>query len=80
MVNKGGEIHITHKTTHPFSKWNIKGLAKRKSLVLVEEQEFYRDHYPGYTNKRGDGRNCDKTFPIGECSTVMFMRYFDRFL
>ncbi|KAH1192802.1 Uncharacterized protein GmHk_19G053953 [Glycine max] len=30
MLNKGGEIHITHKTTHPFSKWNIKKLAKRQ--------------------------------------------------
>ncbi|KAK7365002.1 hypothetical protein VNO80_13752 [Phaseolus coccineus] len=80
MLNKGGEIHITHKTAHPFSKWNIKRLAKRQNLLLVGEEEFYRDHYPGYTNKRGDGRNCDESFPIGECSTVMFMSYFDRFL
>ncbi|XP_028216496.1 uncharacterized protein At4g26485-like [Glycine soja] len=52
MLNKGGEIHITHKTTHPFS----------------------------YKNKRGDGLQCDQSFPIGECSTFMFKKFFDRFL
>ncbi|KAL5153135.1 Uncharacterized protein HKD37_19G052740 [Glycine soja] len=72
MLNKGGEIHITHKTTHPFSKWNIKKLAKRQGLVLVEEAEFYPHLYPGYKNKRGDGLQCDQSFPIGECSTFMF--------
>jgi len=77
MLKKGGEIHITHKTAHPFRKWNIKKLAKRQS-----QEEFYLHLYPGYTytNKRGDGRNCDESFPIGECSTFMFMSYFDRFL
>jgi len=80
MLKKGAEIHITHKTAHPFSKWNIKGLAKRQSLLLVEEDEFYLHLYPGYSNKKGDGRNSDESFPIGECSTFMFMSYFDRFL
>ncbi|KAG2384159.1 uncharacterized protein At4g26485-like [Vigna umbellata] len=80
MLNKGAEIHITHKTAHPFSKWNIRGLAKRQRLLLVEEAEFYLDLYPGYSNKRGDGRNSDRSFPIGECNTFMFMSYFDRFL
>ncbi|XP_027922553.1 uncharacterized protein At4g26485-like [Vigna unguiculata] len=78
MLKKGAEIHITHKTAHPFSKWNIKGLAKRQSLLLVEEDEFYLHLYPGYSNKKGDGRNSDESFPIGECSTFMFMSYFDR--
>ncbi|KAL2564202.1 hypothetical protein AAZV13_19G029300 [Glycine max] len=62
MLNKGGEIHITHKTTHPF------------------KAEFYPHLYPGYKNKRGDGLQCDQSFPIGECSTFMFKKFFDRFL
>lgn len=39
ILNKGVEIHIIHKSTHPFSKWNIRGLTKRQSLLLVEEDE-----------------------------------------
>lgn len=28
MVCANGEIHITHKTSHPFNKWEIVKLAK----------------------------------------------------
>ncbi|KAL5079549.1 hypothetical protein RYX36_007970, partial [Vicia faba] len=37
LLNVGGEIHITHKTAHPFSKWNIKNLAENERLSFVEE-------------------------------------------
>ncbi|KAK7381213.1 hypothetical protein VNO78_33744 [Psophocarpus tetragonolobus] len=80
MLNKGAEIHITHKTAHPFSKWNLYNLGKLQRLVLVGQEEFYLHLYPGYNNKRGDGVKCDQSFPIGECSTFMFMSYFDNFL
>ncbi|KAH1215602.1 Uncharacterized protein GmHk_13G036701 [Glycine max] len=70
MLHKGGKIHITHKTSHPFSKKNIKKLAKRQSLVLVKA-EFYPHLYPGYKIKRGDGLKCDESFPVGECSTFI---------
>ncbi|WVZ14997.1 hypothetical protein V8G54_012563 [Vigna mungo] len=80
LDSRSAQIHITHKTACPLSKWNIRGLAKRQRLLLVEEAEFYLDLYPGYSNKRGDRPNSDGSFPIGECSTFMFMSYFDRFL
>ncbi|KAK7314605.1 hypothetical protein VNO77_33132 [Canavalia gladiata] len=72
MLSLLGKIHITHKTSHPFSKWNIKELAEHESLMLVGEVEFDKDVYPGYCNKRGDGNRCDQTFPVGKCSTFMF--------
>ncbi|ESQ54628.1 hypothetical protein EUTSA_v10027179mg [Eutrema salsugineum] len=75
MLKENGEIHITHKTTYPFSDWRIKTLAKKEGLKLVQESEFELSHYPGYTNKRGSSgrrRKSDDYFPLGECSTLMF--------
>lgn len=75
LVNVGGEIHITHKTAHPFSKWDIKELARKEGLFFVEEVGFNQYNYPGYNNKRGDGLKCDESFPIGMSSTFKFSRY-----
>lgn len=75
MLKENGEIHITHKTTYPFSDWEIKSLAKAEGLKLVKESEFELSHYPGYQNKRGSGgRRSDDYFPVGECSTLMFIQ------
>ncbi|XP_056859242.1 uncharacterized protein At4g26485-like [Raphanus sativus] len=75
MLEENGEIHITHKTTYPFSDWEIKSLAKAEGLKLVKESKFELSHYPGYTNKRGSGgRRSDDYFPVGECSTLMFIQ------
>nr|KYP45078.1 Uncharacterized protein At4g26480 family [Cajanus cajan] len=80
MLNRGGEIHVTHKIAYPFNKWNMKKLGKRQRLVLVEEYEFHPHLYPGYKNKRGEGPKCDQSFPVGECTTFMFVNFFDRHL
>ncbi|CAI8594934.1 unnamed protein product [Vicia faba] len=72
MVYYGGEIHISHKTSHPYSKWDIKGLAKNEELVFIEEVDFQQSYYPGYSNKRGSGFQCDQSFPIGNSSTFKF--------
>ncbi|CAH2077872.1 unnamed protein product [Thlaspi arvense] len=74
MLKENGEIHITHKTTYPFSDWEIKTLAEAEGLKLAKESEFELSHYPGYTNKRGSGgRRSDDNFPVGLCSTLMFI-------
>jgi len=72
MLSCGGEIHISHKTTHPFTEWKIKDLAKAEGLEFVEEVEFQRSFYPGYNNKRGSGSKCYQSFPIGKSSTFKF--------
>ncbi|XP_030548983.1 uncharacterized protein At4g26485-like [Rhodamnia argentea] len=73
MLTKNGEIHETHKTAYPFSKWEIEKLAEEdEELRLVEKAKFSESDYPGYVNKRGDGLWCDQKFPIGQCSTYKF--------
>ncbi|RDY02046.1 hypothetical protein CR513_14549, partial [Mucuna pruriens] len=69
-----GEIHITHKTTHPLNMWDIKMLAQREGLVLAGEK-FCQYLYPGYNNKRRDGLQCDQSFHVGECSTFIFKKW-----
>ncbi|XP_048231564.1 uncharacterized protein LOC107261272 isoform X2 [Ricinus communis] len=75
MLRPFGEIHVTHKTSAPFCHWNIKELAWRNSLALVECVDFKKQDYPGYNNKRGDGTRCDEPFRLGHCSTFKF-RFF----
>ncbi|TKY44757.1 hypothetical protein E2542_SST31035 [Spatholobus suberectus] len=58
MLTSNGEIHITHKTTHPFNLWNITELAQHEGLVLVREEMFDQHLYPGYNIKRGAGSRC----------------------
>jgi 25S rRNA (uracil2634-N3)-methyltransferase len=72
MLTENGEVHITHKTTWPFSKWEIVELAEEIGLCLVEKVTFERGHYPGYMNKRGSGPKTNRTFRVGECSTFKF--------
>ncbi|XP_021816997.1 uncharacterized protein At4g26485-like isoform X2 [Prunus avium] len=74
MLTESGEVHVTHKTNHPFSKWNIVKLAEEVGLFLVEEAQFTRGDYPGYINKKGSGRKCNRTFRVGQCSTYKFAK------
>ncbi|XP_062012087.1 uncharacterized protein At4g26485-like isoform X3 [Rosa rugosa] len=74
MLKERGEVHVTHKTAHPFNKWEIVKLAEEAGLYLVEEASFSRGDYPGYLNKRGSGKKCNRTFPVGECSTYKFAK------
>ncbi|KAL6524833.1 hypothetical protein OROMI_030426 [Orobanche minor] len=74
MVSERGEVHITHKTAHPFSAWGIEKLGEEAGFVLMERAYFCIWDYPGYWNKRGDGSRSNETFPVGECSTYKFTR------
>lgn len=73
MLRPNGEIHVNHKTSAPFCHWNLKDLASRNSLLLIECVPFKIEDYPGYSNKRGDGLRCDEPFLLGECSTFKFI-------
>ncbi|KAL2335390.1 hypothetical protein Fmac_016603 [Flemingia macrophylla] len=72
LLSTFGRIHITHKTSYPFSQWNIKALASCEGLELDKEVNFNIYDYPGYNNKRGSGIQCDQSFPVGKCSTFLF--------
>nr|XP_043621497.1 uncharacterized protein LOC122593190 [Erigeron canadensis] len=75
MLRPKGEVHVTHKTSDPFQSWNIEELATQNSLILLELMEFKLEDYPGYSNKRGDGKRSDASFPLGECSTYKFVLF-----
>jgi len=72
LLRSGGEIHITHKTKHPYTLWDIKLLGNEEGLFCVGEVDFNQALYPGYSNKRGSGSSCDRTFIVGQCSTFKF--------
>ncbi|QHO26666.1 uncharacterized protein DS421_7g201540 [Arachis hypogaea] len=72
MLKEDGEVHVTHKTAHPFCNWEIVKLAKEAEYSLIEEVPFGIFDYPGYINKRGHGVRCDQSFPVGRCSTFKF--------
>ncbi|KAF6142789.1 hypothetical protein GIB67_002653 [Kingdonia uniflora] len=72
MLIENGEVHITHKTGHPFIEWKIEDLAIKVGLRLVDEALFCKADYPGYHNKKGDRRRCNRTFHVGKCSTYKF--------
>ncbi|XP_068323326.1 uncharacterized protein At4g26485-like [Pyrus communis] len=74
MLTRSGEIHVTLKTSYPYTEWEIENLAEEAGLFLVkEEKEFSIGDYPGYLNKRGAGK-CDASFHVGEASTFRFAK------
>ncbi|RWR77026.1 heavy metal-associated isoprenylated plant protein 41-like protein [Cinnamomum micranthum f. kanehirae] len=72
MLCPNGEVHVSHKTSAPYDRWNLEELAWTCSLTLTECVNFEKADYPGYDNKRGDGAGCDMPFHLGECSTFKF--------
>ncbi|RLN35747.1 hypothetical protein C2845_PM03G00980 [Panicum miliaceum] len=72
LLRPDGEVHVSHKTKHPYRKWNLEELASEFALFLVEQVDFHIQDYPGYNNKRGDGLRCDQPFLLGKCSTFKF--------
>ncbi|XP_071701087.1 uncharacterized protein At4g26485-like [Rutidosis leptorrhynchoides] len=73
MLRFNGEVHVTHKTTTPFDSWNIEELGTQSSLQLLECVKFNIQDYPGYNNKRGDGKRSDEPFPLRKCNTFKFV-------
>nr|CAJ26364.1 hypothetical protein [Brachypodium sylvaticum] len=72
MLGRHGEIHVAHKTKHPYWTWDIEQLASESSLRLIEKVPFEKEDYPGYNQKRGDSWRCDQDFPIDDCCTFKF--------
>ncbi|KAI3991491.1 hypothetical protein MKX01_006793 [Papaver californicum] len=66
MLNKAGEIHVSHRNDFPYNKWEIKKLANNSGLQLIGKVKFQKSDYPGYINKRGGDVKSDKEFFLGE--------------
>ncbi|KAK1631756.1 hypothetical protein QYE76_006071 [Lolium multiflorum] len=74
MLFRQGEVHVTHKTKHPYWTWGIEQLASESSLTMLEEAAFQIQDYPGYNQKRGSGWRCDRDFDISDSRTFIFLK------
>ncbi|KAM3276043.1 hypothetical protein ACQJBY_044425 [Aegilops geniculata] len=72
LLRPDGEIHVTHRTGHPYDRWPIEQLASESALVMFEKDFFWKYDYPGYNQKRGSGLRCDEDFPIDGSYTFKF--------
>uniref|UniRef100_A0ACD5XV70 Uncharacterized protein n=1 Tax=Avena sativa TaxID=4498 RepID=A0ACD5XV70_AVESA len=72
LLRPYGEIHLSHKTGHPYDRWDIEQLANDCCLTMVSKVVFSKEDYPGYNQKRGDSAKCDEPFALGPCCTFMF--------
>ncbi|GLU23995.1 hypothetical protein SLE2022_399680 [Rubroshorea leprosula] len=68
------KVHITHKTGCPYDMLGVENIAEEEGPFLKSQVPFHQDNYPGYVNKREDGAKCNKTFPVGRCSTFKFKK------
>jgi 25S rRNA (uracil2634-N3)-methyltransferase len=69
LKSNGGEIHVTHKTSEPFSWWKIVDLGIDSSLKYEGSVIFDRYLYPGYTNRKALD---NKGFPLHDSQTYIF--------
>lgn len=72
LVRQLGEVHVTHKSGEPYDSWDLEHLASESSFAMFDKVPFRREDYPGYNQKRGDGKRCDKPFDLGACCTFKF--------
>ena len=42
-------------------------------MFFLGKENFNKDLYPGYNNKKGDSSWCDESFLVGEYNTFKFM-------
>ncbi|KAG0488687.1 hypothetical protein HPP92_007498 [Vanilla planifolia] len=78
LVNKGGEVHVTHRDDLPYARWRIISSARKRGLMIKEKALFEKKEYPGYHHKRGGDIKGNKTFPIGLCCTFKFAVEYER--
>ncbi|XP_026396369.1 uncharacterized protein At4g26485-like [Papaver somniferum] len=50
MLNKAGEIHVSHRNDFPYNQREIKKLANDAGLQLIGKVKFQKSDYPGYSN------------------------------
>ena len=70
MIEEDGEIHVTHKTSPSFLKWDIPKLGSDQGLCLIQAVKFKLSKFPGYHTKYGFGG--DKDFDCNPSKTYNF--------
>lgn len=72
LLRLGGEVHVSHKVSSPYSKWKLEKQAAKSGLMLKVACDFHQCNYPGYVNRRGDGSDSAGSFHLGKCKTFIF--------
>lgn len=70
----GGELHIRHKKSYPFVRWNIKENVCSAGYICDKRVPFNSKEYKEYIVKYGSGYNADKSFPIHDAATFIFTK------
>lgn len=63
---------MSNKTIEPFALWDLPGMAKKAGYELKYRIPFDADHYPGYQNRKGIGKNAGKQFECDDAYTYAF--------
>ena len=48
MLSRGGQVHLTNKTTFPCDQWGLEDIAYENGLKLLDVVDFHTTDYPGY--------------------------------
>ncbi|XP_049935312.1 heavy metal-associated isoprenylated plant protein 41-like [Nymphaea colorata] len=72
LLSPGGEVYVSMKTCAPYNEWKVVRQAAKSGLFLADKCEFKISEFPGYTNRKGRGKSCNKTFPLDSCCTFVF--------
>ena len=68
------KVVISHKTILPFSNWKIPEIAEERGYILEETIPFDPKCYPGYINRKGQGKNGAKRFPSSDAVTYILIK------
>jgi 25S rRNA (uracil2634-N3)-methyltransferase len=71
ILQRNGEVHVTHKTIEPFSWWGLTQIAAEEGFQLYGQIVFDRWNYPGYINRKVLDK---KSFPCHD-ARVSFILY-----
>ena len=72
ILAENGEVHITNKVIKPFGDWGLEDLANEAGLKLKYKFKFEFEWFPGYENRRGEGKNPARRFPAEDAFTFIF--------
>jgi hypothetical protein len=73
LLERGGEVHVVHKTKEPFSWWRVpeQVSADGNGLMLAGRVIFDRSAYPPYRNRKALHR---RSFPCHDAESYVFIK------
>ena len=72
ILRENARVCISHKSIHPFDKWDIPALAKTAGFTLSSSFPLQQQLFPEYVCRRGTGKSPAKMFPSSDSRTYVF--------